>query len=557
MIAFFHSLRWRITFLAVLSIISAGLASAVGGYFVKQSLVEQRMNSVRFMAEAANAIAKGYYDQAQKGTLSEDEAKDRAKTAIGAVRYNGAEYLWVWTSGMINVVHPNPNLIGKSGADLRDRNGIYNIRESVRGAMAEPPQFVHFAWPRASNPQGPAVYFKPWDWIIGTGVYIDDLDSAFADKMTIFGAIVAGLGLTSLLLGWLVGRSISQPLNQVQTAMARLANDDLQTVVPYEQRRDEIGEMARVVILFKNRRQDQKRLEAEAASMEAKSAAQRREALNGMAGHFESSIDLSLLKATQMADNLHNLAKELIESAHSNVAQSNAAADSSRSVSSNVQAVSAAVEELGASIREISRQVHGSKTVAESAVQQARDAVSKVSGLVESAAQIGDVVKLITDIAHQTNLLALNATIEASRAGEVGKGFAVVAGEVKSLATQTAKATEEIGAQVTTIQAATNVAANDIREIAEVIGHISELSTSVAAAVEEQSAATGEISRAVNAATSDITELDKAVGIVSGTASKAWGSADQMQTGQEEISRHLHSLQDSAHHFVSDVRNSA
>ncbi|HYD65410.1 methyl-accepting chemotaxis protein [Azospirillum sp.] len=554
-------LRWRIGFLASLSVIAAGLVAAVGGHFVNRALVEQRMNSVRFIAESAGAIATRYHTLAQDGALAEDEAKDRAKTAIGAIRYNGGEYLWIWTSRIINVMHANPKLIGNSGAEIRDRNGVYVIREAVRGALAPVPEFVRYEWPRANDPQGPtyeklsySVHFKPWDWVIGTGVYTDDLRSEFTEMMTVFGMVVAGLGAFGLLIGWVVARGIALPLSHVRAAMVRLAEDDLSVDVPECRRRDEIGDMARTLTTFKERRAAQRKLEAESAALESRSAAQRRDALDGVACRFENTIDTALAGVCAMADRLQGTARGLLDGAHRNMDESRSAASTSQSVSNNVQTVAAAVEQLAGSVREIAGQVGNSSQVAEKAAGHAGEAVVKVNGLVESADRIGNVVRLINDIASQTNLLALNATIEAARAGEAGKGFAVVASEVKVLANQTAKATEEIAAQVAAIQSSTGVAAADINRIAEVVRELQTISSAVAAAVEQQNAATGEISRAVVAAAQGVTQLEGAVGSVASAADRASAGSEELYTELGAMLDQMHHVTDAAKSFVVEVR---
>ncbi|SMH44045.1 methyl-accepting chemotaxis protein [Azospirillum agricola] len=547
-------LKWRIWFLALLSVVAAGLVAAVGGSFINRALVEQRMNSVRFIAESAGSIAARYHRLATDGTLDEAEAKERARAAIGAIRYNNGEYLWVWTSDIVGVVHANAKLVGQSGREIRDRNGVYVIREAVRGALAPVPEFVHYEWPRANDPQGPtyeklsySVHFKPWDWVIGTGVYVDDLRSDFAGMMTVFGLIVAGVGAVSLLLGWLVARGVTGPLARLRAVMLRLAEDDLACEVPEQQRRDEIGDMARAVRLFKQRREDQKRLEAESATLEARAAEQRRGALDAVAVRFEGSIDGALSEASGTADRLQATARLMLDGAHHNMDRSGASAEVAQTVSANVQAVSAAVEQLGGSIREIADRIDDSSRVAEQAAAHAGEAVGKVAGLVDSAERIGDVVHLIAGIAGQTNLLALNATIEAARAGEAGKGFAVVASEVKQLASQTARATEDIAAQVAAIQSATGLAAGDINRIAGVVRELQAIGSAVAAAVEEQSAATAEIGRAAVAAADGVHRLE-------GNVASAATAAREAGAGAEELCRELGSMQERMHDVTAAAR---
>ncbi len=554
-------LRGRIWFLALLSILAAGLVAAVGGSFVNRALVEQRMNSVRFIAESAGSIAAGYHKQALDGTLSEEEAKGRARAAIGAIRYNNGEYLWIWTSDIVNVVHANPKLIGQSGREIRDRNGVYVIREAVRGALAPVPEFVHYEWPRANDPQGAtyeklsySVYFKPWDWVIGTGVYVDDLKADFAGMMTVFGLIVAGVAAVSLLLGWLVARSITGPLARVRAAMLRLAEDDLAHEIPEQARRDEIGDIARTVTVFKHRREDQKRLEAENATLEARSAEQRSRALDGVAVRFETTVDGGLSSACGTADRLQSTARMLVDGAHHTMDRSRNSADTARTVSANVQAVSAAVEQLGGSIREIADRIGDSSQVAEKAAGHAEEAVAKVAGLVESADRIGDVVHLIAGIASQTNLLALNATIEAARAGEAGKGFAVVATEVKALASQTARATEEIAAQVSAIQSSTSLAADDITRIAEVVRELQSIGAAVAAAVEQQNAATGEIGRAAVAAADGVGQLEGSVANAATAAREAGAGAEELCRELAAMQQRMHEVSDAARSFIVEVR---
>jgi len=376
-------------------------------------------------------------------------------------------------------------------------------------------------------------------------------DSTFATSLTI---IMVGLA-AALLVTMLIGRSITVPVAASIRVMERLARDDISVEVTGQDRGDEVGDIARSVQVFKQNAIDKKRMEAEAEASKVRAEIDRKAEMDRLAGEFEAGVAGVVNNVAGASGELEHTAQAMSALASQVAAQASAVAAASEEAATNVQTVAAATEELSSSVAEIGRQVSESARVSRNAVEEAAHTDSIVRGLSEAAGRIGEVINLINDIASQTNLLALNATIEAARAGEAGKGFAVVANEVKNLANQTAKATEEIGQQITAVQTETSRAVDAIHSVSATIGRIDEISSAIASAVEEQSAATQEIARNVEEAargthevSSNISGVTSAAG-ETGTASQTVLDAARRLTGESGV------LRSSVSDFVARVRN--
>ena len=307
-----------------------------------------------------------------------------------------------------------------------------------------------------------------------------DTDELFATLATVAITVSSIAIVLGLLFAFLVSRGITGPVGAMTGAMNRLADGDLEAHIPATENRDEIGEMAKAVQVFKDNAIRVKRMEAEQAEQKKRAEEERRAAMHQLADSFEASVGGVIHTVTSAVAELQAASEQMASTANEASAQATTVASASEQASANVETVASAAEELSSSIAEIGRRVAQSSQIAGGAVRQAHETNTKIQGLAQAASKIGEVVDLITDIAEQTNLLALNATIEAARAGDAGKGFAVVASEVKNLANQTAKATEEIGTQIAGVQGSTQEAVTAIGAIGKTIEEVDSIASSIA-----------------------------------------------------------------------------
>jgi methyl-accepting chemotaxis protein len=363
-----------------------------------------------------------------------------------------------------------------------------------------------------------------------------------------FAAVLIGLAFS-----WFIGRSITRPLSGLGDAMTRLAAGDTSARIPATQVQDELGAMARTVLVFRDTMLERERLAANqsAANRERE---QRGEKIAATITRFETSVDKMLAKVREASQHLEVTSTQLNSAADQVSAEARTAEQRVGVASGNVTAAAGSVEELAASIGEIAEQATRSTHVSSRAVKDARRTVQAMSELGSAATRIGEVVGLIQAIAGQTNLLALNATIEAARAGEAGKGFAVVASEVKSLAGQTAKATEEIAGQVGAIQSAVADAAQAIEQVNHIIEEISIIASTVATTVEEQNRAVAEIAEGVHRASGEAQGGAEAMGRVAGAAKDARAAAADVKSLADTLSVEAESLNAEVHRFLADVQ---
>ena len=483
-------------------------------------------------AEVARGTIKSFDDRSKAGEFDEATAKAQAIETLRRIRYQGDEYFFIYAAdGTALMVPPKPEREGKSFLDIRDADGTPFIQLLIDAAKAGGGTvFYKFPRPGSDDPVAKVSYatgYAPWNWAVGTGIYIDDVEAEFHAAVWRFALIALVVVAAALALTIVLAGNIATPIIRMADVAQRLARRDFSVDVDRTPRADEIGILAGAIAVLRDEAAQLEAVRAEQQDQARIASVQRRQTRMKLADDVEASIKRVsdvLIDAVAEMQGAARVVSGAVQTAGDQAAGVVATAEQA---SANVETVATAAEELSASIHEIARQVHRSSSISGQAVTEAERTNALVLGLAEAAGRIGEVVTLINDIASQTNLLALNATIEAARAGEAGKGFAVVANEVKNLANQTAKATDGITQQITAVQAATREAVEAIEGIGTTILEVSETATAIAAAVEEQHAATQDIAGNVHRAADGTDNVRQGILKVSTNAERTGSTAVQ------------------------------
>jgi len=559
-------LKLRTKFVLLLGLVVLAVVASIGfgASTMHQRMIDDRIAKLQAVVDVAIGEAKSLAAQVEAKQITQEQAIAQYRFEIHGMRFdNGAGYLTAQAQEK-----SGQYLILAHGADPSRENGPSSAKDGtgkpinalIDEALAtKPTGVISYVFPKPGQTEllqkfSYVARFEPWHMVVLAGAYVDDLDADFHAALWRLAVTGGAILLVTILVAWLINRDITGSIVALRRTMESLAKGELKAEVTGTSRRDEMGDMARTVGVFKDNMLETERLRGEQEELKRKAESDRKAFLKTMADDFERGVRESLDKLAAASKQMRATSQSMSATADETNRQATTVAAAAGQASANVQTVATATEELSSSVGEIGRQVTQSTKIAGQGVEEASRTNETVGGLSAAAQKIGDVVKLISDIASQTNLLALNATIEAARAGEAGKGFAVVASEVKSLANQTAKATEEISSQVASMQGATDEAVQAIGKITETITAINNVSTSIASAVEQQGAATQEIARNVQEAARGTGEVSTTISAVSQAASETGTAAGQVLTSADELGKQAETLRGNVNDFLAKIR---
>jgi methyl-accepting chemotaxis protein len=554
-------IRTKLASMVALSALTVCTIIAVSASLSQRRMVEDRVAQLRTAVDMMVGMAQTLQDEVAAGKMTLAEAQNQfrlrgRKMTFGkgqgyAVAYNAD------TSILLNAAVPS--IEGKI-TGTTDSNGVL-ISTAQMGAAQKSPEggTGYYLYPRPNEtvPAKKMVYartFAPWNVVISCGLYVDDLDADIYALLLRLAVMGAGVIALMALLSWLIARDILGALDRQKTRMQHIASGSIDQVVEETERGDEIGRMAETLEMLRQTALTARTLEAEQVATKQQGENEKREALIALADRFDASVGRLVGMMASGSTELETTAQSMTGTAERTNQQATVVSTAAAEASARVQTVATAAEELSTSISEISRQVAQSAKITDRAVENARRTDTIVRALADGAQQIEHVAELISSIAGQTNLLALNATIEAARAGEAGRGFAVVASEVKSLASQTAEATKEIGTRISQIQGATKEAVEAIQGITATIEEVSAIATTIGSAIEEQGAATAEIARNVTQTAQATQEVTANIGGVSAAAHETGGAASLVLTAASNLSKQAEQLSGEVNVFLAGVR---
>lgn len=514
--------------LLMIGVAVAGLLALSGVWLSGEwsRILAEKQEKCRGLLEVPYSLVVKYHQLEAEGKLSRAEAQGRALDDIRVLRYDETNYFWINDLHPTMIMHPvNAKLDGKDLTEIKDPAGKAMFLEMVNVVKKDGGGFVPYMWPKPGKdkPQPKLSYvkeFEPWGWVLGTGIYIDDVDAIRrAESLKAVGVSLLSL-LVLLSISVITGRAIVSGLRGANHRIQDIARGDLSGAEIEVRSADEIGELT--------------------------------EALNKMQGSLRamvSSVASSAVRIASAGEEFSATSQQITTNSEETSAQANVVSSATEHVNQNLQTVATSSEEISASIREIAKNAAMAAKVAGEAQKAAADTHAAIGNLNEVSQRIGQVVKVINSIARKTDLLALNATVEAARAGAAGSGFAVVANEVKVLAQQTATATEDITKRIADIQSGAKGAVEAIALISTIVGQVNDFASTVAAAVEEQSATMNEMSRNVTEAAKGLGEVSQNIGGVAQAAQSTSVGAADTHTAAKELALLSTQLQEIVQQF--------
>jgi len=554
-------IRTKLASIVVLASLVICAIIVVAASLNESRMLADRTAQMRTAVDLLYGMAQTLQDEVAAGKMTLAEAKEEFRRRGRKMTFNqGQGYPNVYNadkSMLLNSAHPK--LEGKITGG-KDANGVLLVDAQMDAARQSPEGgTTFFLYPRPGEkiPVRKMAYarrFEPWGIVMSYGLYVDDIDADVSALLWRLGTIGGGLTLLMGLLSWLISGDVLGALARLRSRMQHIADGALDEAVEETGRGDEIGRMAETLEVLRQTAITARTLEAEQVASKQRGEQEKRQALIGLADRFDASVGSLVGLMASGSTELEKTAQSMTSTAAHTNQRAAAVNSAATEASTRVQTVAAAAEELSTSIAEISRQVAQSAAITNRAVETARHTDTTVRALADGARQIEHVAELISSIAAQTNLLALNATIEAARAGEAGRGFAVVASEVKTLASQTAEATKEIGERITQIQGATREAVEAIQTITATIEEVSAIATTIGSAIEEQGAATAEIARNVTQTAQATRDVTTNIGGVSTAANETGGAAGQVLSAASDLSKQAEELSSEVNTFLAGVR---